>query len=467
MPAQYQATNDLLQRLHVHISYVDKSWVQGTAPFSFSFKAVRGVYGIYIDRGAGEETFMVRDLHEKGHILFNHFSRPRTHRQQFEEFFRRNLHTILSSLPPERNINMRLGLYSSYLYNRFSDAAQAMEINTKLFKEDSEAAAAFWFPGEPKKSPFILPTPGWPWGLDWMSYMGFLCAELKFSLYMMAGGGEGKIRSGDVTAYNSGRSAQERIIELHEAPQESAGKIENETGIIRRGRTADGSGAGMLYRITECAGVKDLARILRERGRYLKRTRLVTDLMYHRNRNKFGGNGETIVPRRYRRETYIPRRLCVLLDVSGSVPAGFVKNVVRTVAGSSGYFNPRDSRLICWSDRLCSDTFLGDIKTAPSGGGTALGGGIEYCKRYLNRDSVFFIISDFQDELNDWIKAAGDIRCEKTALGYGRISREKTLEEWFSAAGSNGNYRKNPVDIKTIASVFNTVLIRESGAARN
>jgi ribosomal protein L20A (L18A) len=91
-----------------------------------------------------------------------------------------------------------------------------------------------------------------------------------------------------------------------------------------------------------------------------------------------------------------------------------------------------------------------------------LGKGIEYCKQYLNERSSFFIISDFQDDLNDWIGAARNMVCEKTAVGYGRLNREATFEQWFSSIGSNANYRRTPVDIRRFVSVFDTVLLRDN-----
>jgi hypothetical protein len=406
---------------------------------------------------------MARDLHEKGHILYNHFNRPRTHRQQFEEFFRRNLHAFLARLPPERNLTSRLGLYSTYIYNRFSDIAQAMEINTKLFKEDRKSPATA--SGGPLEG-FVFPRETWPEGLDWMSYMSFLCAELNFFLDTIGGGPGGKIKSSDVGAYNAERTVERRIRDMEETRKTAADADSNaayQPEIIRHGRTDNYADPQTLNTVTELRDVQDLARVLRERSFLLKRNRLHTDILYNINRNRFG---DILVPRRYRVENYSLNNLCILLDVSGSVPPGFVKRVIRTIARAEGAFNRRLSRLICWSDSLCSDASLADIGAVSSGGGTVLGAGIEYCKRYLNERSSFFIISDFQDDLNDWISAARNLGCSKTAVGYGRLNRDATFEQWFYAVGSNANYRKNPVDIRRFVSVFDTVLLRDDVVRR-
>jgi hypothetical protein len=456
-PAQYRETNKLLERLNIRISYIDAPGIKG-APVSFSYRAMRGEYCIYIDRNVDGATFMARDLHEKGHILYNHLNRPRAHRQQFEEFFRRNLHSFLARLPPERNLNSKLGTYSTYIYNRFSDIAQALEINSKLFREDRKTQAAA--PGGPRAG-FLFPRDGWPEGLDWMSYMSFLCTELNSFLDHIGDGPGKKIRSSDVSAYNAMQNAERRIQDVQETRKTAADAESNaayEPEIIRHGRTDNYADTTTVNTVTELNDVKDLVRILRERSLLLKRNRLHTDILYNINRNRFG---DVLIPRRYRVENYNLNNLCILLDVSGSVPQGFVKRVIQTILKAEGAFNKHLSRLVCWSDRLCADTTLADIGAISAGGGTVLGAGIEYCKRYLNERSSFFIISDFQDDLNDWIGAARDLGCEKTAVGYGRLSRESSFEQWFSAIGSNANYRKNPVDIRRFVSVFDTVLLRD------
>ncbi|AEF84776.1 hypothetical protein TREPR_3072 [Treponema primitia ZAS-2] len=460
-PALYRETNKHLERLNIRISYIDAPMaaLMPNVPVSFSYRAMRGEYCIYIDRKADHPTFMVRDLHEKGHILFNHFTRPRTHRQQFEEFFRRNLHTFLNRLPPERNLTSKLGSYATYIYNRFSDIAQAMEINSKLFSADrgvNSSAPRGVLEG------FVFPRDGWPEGLDWMSYMSFLCTELNFFLDHIGDGPGQKIKSSDIASYNAMQAAERRIQDIQETRKTAADADSNaayEPEIIKHGRTDNFSDTKSVNTVTELNNVKDLVRILRERSLLLKRNRLHTDILYNINRNRFG---DILIPRRYRVENYNLNNICILLDVSGSVPAGFVRRVIHTIMQAEGAFNKHISRLVCWSDSLCSDTSLAGIREISSGGGTMLGAGIEYCKRYLNERSSFFIISDFQDDLNDWISAAKDLGCAKTAVGYGRMGRESSFEQWFSAIGSNASYRKNPVDIRRFVSVFDTVLLRDN-----
>jgi hypothetical protein len=550
-PARYRPVNELLKRLNISITYIKgrrNAAVNFKAPLSFSYRAMRGEYCVYLNPGADPQTRMIRDLHEKGHILFNHYQRPRAHRVQFETFFRNNLHSILARLPPERNLLAKLGVYSTYIYNRFSEIAQAMEINSKLFKDDWNDALPFLlrcrffreleapvFTGKdamellrklesrkfslPAKAgeaaggageaggtgeaaggtgdtakvtemaggaceaagaappgisaaavanpsgavfeEYLYPKPSWPQGLDWISYMSFLCLEYSSFMDALAGSPDRKIRSSDISAYNAGQEMEDQIREQHESAatafqdRDEAPAEDNEP---HPGRSAAFTNARISRSVTECNDTYDLLGILRERSRSLSKSRLYTDLLYNTNRNKF--NAETLIPRRRRNEAWTQNSVCILLDVSGSVPASFVKQVVGIIIQAEGSFNKRRSRLVSWSDSLRDDVPLSALRTVSSGGGTVLGKGIEYCKQYLGEDSSFFIISDFQDDLCDWLDAAKDIPGRKTAIGYGKAGRDISFEQWFSAIGSSAAYRKRPVEPREFCAVFDAVLIR-------
>jgi hypothetical protein len=473
---------------------------------------MRGEYCIYLNPNADPQTRMIRDLHEKGHILFNHYQRPKAHRAQFESFFRNNLHSILARLPPERNIVSRLGIYSTYIYSRFSEIAQAMEINSKLFKGDwkealpclirhrfyreleapvftgkdamellrkleerkiplpggETGAAPFGLPSRAVLNPanavfeeYLYPRPSWPQGLDWISYMAFLCLEYSSFMDALGSGPDRKIRSSDLSAYNASLEMEDLIREQHESAVTAFPDNEDESPAgdePRQGRSAAFTNARISRNVTECNDTYDLLGILRERSRSLKKSRLYTDLLYNVNRNKF--NVETLIPRRHRNEAWTQNSVCILLDVSGSVPASFTKEVVGIIIRAEGAFNRRKSRLVSWSDSLRDDVPLSALKTVSSGGGTVLGKGIEYCKQYLGEDSSFFIISDFQDDIGDWLAAAKDMPGRKTAIGYGKAGRDVSFEQWFSTVGSNAGYRKRPVEPREFCAVFDAVLIR-------
>jgi guanylate kinase len=103
---------------------------------------------------------------------------------------------------------------------------------------------------------------------------------------------------------------------------------------------------------------------------------------------------------------------------------------------------------------------LDKLQNVRAGGSTILSGGIEYCKKYLNDYSSFFIVSDFQDDLEEWIKHAKNIKAKKTAVAYANIANKISFSHWFSMIGSNSNSHRAVTGIKEFSAVFDTVLIR-------
>jgi hypothetical protein len=473
--------NALFERLNVSVSYIGNGPVDmstldapilGGRVLSFSYRAAPGDYCIYIRNGVDKRTRSVCDLREKARILYNHFTLPHAQKAQFDEFFRKNMPVIFLRLPEDKNINQRIGMYSTYIYERFAGMAQAMEVNSKLFKDDWPAVRALleknMLGGIRRQEYLAYPKENWPAGLSWMTYMIFLCKDMRKSLDAIGGEG-GKIKTGDMSAYRNEILCENQIKEAHETRKTVVEEAGDGTGAgdnngirIKRGRTTHITGAAASHSVSECDSFEQLIQILRERGIVYRRQRLFTDMLYNSNRNKF--NTDVFIPRRLRVIDKTPAELCVLLDVSGSVPVAFIKRIVYSIVKAEGFFNKVKSRLVCWSEGLCSDTPLNEAYKFTSGGSTLMASGIEYCKKYLNENSAFFIVSDFQDDLGDWIQAAKDIKARKTAVAYddGRyadVKRRKSFSDWFSSAGSNANYRKTVVTLKEFTAVFDTAMI--------
>jgi hypothetical protein len=457
----------LFGRLRISLSYIDAE--DGKAP-SFSYRSARGEYCVYINKNIDSEARAVCDLREKGRILFNHFVRPKSQKKLFYESFRRNMPLLFFKLPEDKNLNQHLGIYSSYLYERFAGTAQAMEVNSKLFGEDWERVRAVLernMGGSMKRPEYLsYPADGWPPGLDWMTYMLLLCGDMRRALehigYSGDGGGDGRIRTGDIGAFNGEGREEERIREAHETRKTIVDGGITDGDRIRRGRTTGVTGTSALHTVSECDSFEQFVSILRERGAVAKRRRLFTDMLYNINRNKY--DTDVFIPRRLRVADKTLAAVCVLLDVSGSVPTAFLERVVGAIIRAEGYFNREKSRLVCWSDSLCSDMPLG-LRKFTAGGGTVLAAGIEYCKRYLDGEAAFFIVSDFQDDLLSWIRAARGITARKTAVGYAGggttgTERRQGFGEWFSRAGSNANSHGAEVTLKEFTAVFDAALLR-------
>jgi hypothetical protein len=463
---RYAEVNALFTRLNISPSYINGTDADGGAP-SFSYRASRGEYCVYIRKNLDTGTYTACDLREKGRILFNHFIRPESQKKQFYESFRKNMPLIFFRLPEDKN--RRMGTYAAYIYERLTGAAQAMEVNSKLFCDDWQRVRAMFeknMGGSVRKPEYLsYPKDGWPRGLDWTAYMLLLCGDMRWALDQIGGGEGSGIRTGDISAYNREERDQERIRETRETRKtivDGGGADGGER--VRRGRTVSVTGTAALHTVSECDGFDQFINVLRERGMVNKRRRLFTDMLYNINRNKF--NTDIFIPRRVRVTGEIHAAVCILLDVSGSVPTAFLERITRAITLAEGVFDRKKSRLVCWSDSLCSDSRMDGPLNFTAGGGTILADGIEYCKRHLNEDASFFIVSDFQDDLAGWIRAARDVRTRKTAVAYSGVEtagRRISFEEWFSRTGSNADSHKTEVTVKEFSSVFDTVLLRGGG----
>ncbi|MDR2796320.1 MAG: VWA domain-containing protein [Spirochaetaceae bacterium] len=456
----------LFGRLNISLSDMDGE-VSNDSVLSFSYRAARGEYCVYIRKNIDKQTRAVCDLREKGRILYNHFTRSQPQKKQFDAFFRGNMSIIFFRLPEDKNINRRMGLYSTYIYERFAGISQAMEVNSKLFKDDWVNVQALLeknIGNSVRKQEYLsYPKENWPQGLDWMTYMLLLCGDIRWTLDQIGSGDGNKIKTGDISAYNNEVSGERRIKETHETRKTLIdGQGTDRDDRVRRGRTTHITAVAALHSVSECDNLDQFINILRERGMVDKQRRIFTDMLYNANRNKF--NSDIFIPRRRRVTDRTPAALCILLDVSGSVPAAFLKRIVHTIIQAEGFFNKEKSRLVCWSDSLCSDTPLNELEKLTAGGGTILASGIEYCKKYLDENASFFIVSDFQDDIGDWISAAKNINTRKTAVGYAGPGRNLKLSEWFSRAGSNADSHRAEVTLKDFSAVFDLVLLNPSGA---
>jgi hypothetical protein len=165
------------------------------------------------------------------------------------------------------------------------------------------------------------------------------------------------------------------------------------------------------------------------------------------------------MPRRRKIEKLAAGNVVILLDVSGSIPAAFTESAVNAIIEAQNTFDAENSRLVRWAANLIDDTDIFRINKVTGGGGTQLADGIEYCKKYLSDNSAFFIISDLQDEIADWIKSAKPMNMRKTVIAYNKYGEPMSAERWFSRAGSNADYRKEEVPLAEWSRHFDTLLV--------
>lgn len=182
------------------------------------------------------------------------------------------------------------------------------------------------------------------------------------------------------------------------------------------------------------------------------------DILYNYNRNK--NNSNVLIPRVNSRESYTPACLYVLLDVSGSISTMAVSNFCAAFQKIARKLN-RKSRIILWNTNLVSDFSVKDNIIPRAGGGTLMAEGMRYIQKTYSPSAkdVFFLVSDFQDYLDDWEVALKDMSCQKKAFIFSSSSSENecdsdylAMQEYIKTLKDNSELLKlwketRPIDI--------------------
>lgn len=165
------------------------------------------------------------------------------------------------------------------------------------------------------------------------------------------------------------------------------------------------------------------------------------DPIYNYNRNKFNSN--VLIPRVSRLEKRNPACMYVLLDVSGSNSEEAISRFVKTFKNVSKKLNPK-SRIILWDTDLVSDNSVKDEIIPESGGGTFMSRGIDYIneKYHPSSKDYFFMVSDFEDNLNSWNKSLEKLECNKYAYIFNYGDAE-TCKDSFIYQGEKINKSEN------------------------
>jgi hypothetical protein len=432
----YRDINRFLESIPVRIIYEDRinNGENGAPaePPHFSYKSSRGEYHVFIDKSLTGADYEAADLFEKGHILFGHLEADEreqsAERAAFERAMLAKRSTLLSFLPDDAG--KRLSFYTTYLWKRFLETARIIEIKSKLFHDDDSPKE---FGMEP--------------GLNWKSYLHLLSENPAVSLPRIIGE-KGILSSAAISS----------LVHTDINADKENGPENQNNGKQKWGRTLHQTktAAGGSYTVTGTC-LRQLPDILRERSLALKKIKMTNDLFYYENRNKYKTG--LLMPRRRKVEKLAAGNVVILLDVSGSIPDMFTESAVNAIIEAQNTFDAEGSRLVRWAANLVDDTDIFNIHKVIGGGGTLLAAGIEYCKKYTGDNSSFFIISDLQDEIADWIESAKTMYARKTVIAYNKFGETMSATQWFSRAGSNADYRKEEVPLSEWSRHFDTLLV--------
>lgn len=139
------------------------------------------------------------------------------------------------------------------------------------------------------------------------------------------------------------------------------------------------------------------------------------DFLYKYNR----GKTNVLINKTKAIEVYRPGNLIALIDVSGSVDTRLITSIIKEIYNFKNFLGKK-SRIILWNTYCVDDKLLnifdGNIR---ADGGTDISSGIIYSKKYLKTSfDKLFIISDFEDVLSRWIKSLYDIKSDLFAIKW-------------------------------------------------
>jgi len=134
-PSQLQESNDDLLSLGTVVRYFPRDHKQSKAQLLLAYvlKEYRNSYRIFINEDCEDESFDSMDLHEKGHILFNHTQNIKGNFEQFKKELEIIWDLKLAKYFDNKTFKNNKDKIVSMLYREFSNIAQDMEINSKLF----------------------------------------------------------------------------------------------------------------------------------------------------------------------------------------------------------------------------------------------------------------------------------------------------------------------------------------------
>ncbi len=152
----------------------------------------------------------------------------------------------------------------------------------------------------------------------------------------------------------------------------------------------------------------------------LSKTRMSSksDYTYYPIRNRYPS--EVLVPKRQVKYEIDTSKCIIVIDVSGSVPSELISTALSTLKNNSQLKSAHDTKIILWSTRLEDEFLLGQMDDFTYGGGTEIAEGIKYAGKIFKKEQKYnhlIVISDFEDDLDDWVLEANKIKgINKTAI---------------------------------------------------
>jgi hypothetical protein len=156
----------------------------------------------------------------------------------------------------------------------------------------------------------------------------------------------------------------------------------------------------------------------------------------------------------------MPTNCTIVVDISSSVPTAYVERVINSIVDTNSGIDLKNSHIIFCDTQVQSDEIMSKrTRSVYRGGGTEIANGIKYVKEQgycKKKTDKLFIISDFEDNLENWLEEAIQIPGIKYAIGY-NVRTNKDCEKLFD----NPYYTHISEFKRKWNKVFKTVFITE------
>ena len=387
-------------------------------------------YKIYTSEFCSSHSFW---MHEIGHILLGHLRfEDETSSQVYNRLMGtwKSFSKYISFTPKNENQTMMS------LISLLKNYAMDMEVNSKIFDKDEEEfliedmnqaefkkllyiveyRLADWGYANRRLARYsyqkhnnkkaILVTPvfaedySFPRGLSWRQYIDLIILSPDFVMTQIC---------------EKLRAEQGQYIEkADKLPAEVIIKAAGNQDVILAETlsSGDGKGAGKGCGKTRCFTIHKLGPEVRtfitERAvEKIEDNR--TDYLYLANRGKADGilRGKSI-----EHSDYTPGNIFVIVDTSGSVRRERLAQLLGLFSEIKNLVGLQ-SKVIFWdSDLQRIDSLCDGINEIPLGGGTDIASAISYTAgRFCSENDKLFIISDYFDNLDNWLTEIKKLRC--------------------------------------------------------
>lgn len=398
-------------------------------------------------------------VHEYGHILFSHFRGTAQKEQMIRQLLTLNWSSISKYFDP----NIKMDIVVKWFASKLNNVLMDYEVNSKLYtKEEFETFLYIvddliityhqnLIKDYPNNKDYFtqykkiydrkiknkddhltsLCWPednGFPVGLDYESYVVYAIKNLNKFAQDQAKQIMKSLTGNDYSDddFNTGKISIPKDFILNDTSANEVNKraggqsnpAENQSEPHQSKKST--LGRGDIHKsgdyVIQGNDVEAITDFIYKHAFIYEKEKSHRDLIHHYNRGRTRET-KTLIGYTRRHRAFRKANVTVLIDVSGSVNEQSVKDVLASLKFLKNDFVENNSHIISWDTDLVHDSYWMDMSVKYSAGGTKLAKGIEYSKKYIKKSyDKLFLISDFEDRLNDWAESFKNFPGEKYGI---------------------------------------------------